>query len=179
MTKTILIGLLLAAGISTAEQPTTKAEIQPIGHRTAAAPFRLANASGKTIPLSKYRGQVVLLNFWATECGGCKQEIPWFMELGRKYKGKAFQPIGLSMDVEYEGLKGPDEAWARVSPFVRDRKLGYPILMADSAVEQAYKVETLPATFLIDKKGRIAATYAGVVNLENLEANLKALLGER
>jgi len=60
--------------------------------------FSLADASGTPIKLSAYRGNVVLLNFWATWCGGCKTEIPWYIEFQDKYRDAGLSAIGLSMD---------------------------------------------------------------------------------
>ena len=83
------------------------------------------------------------------------------------------------MDVMYEDLKGPAEGWARVNPFVRDHRIEYPILMADNAISRAFHIDAMPATYLIDTRGRIAAKYVGVVDKADLEANIKTLLAER
>jgi len=170
--------LTIATVASAVAQSTVHAALQPSSERKPAADFNLADASGRIIPLSKYRGKVVLLNFWATECGGCKVEIPWFMEFDRRYKSDGLQTVGVSMDIVFEGLKGPAEGWARVNPFVSERRLKYPILMADDQVVRTYKVDAMPATYLIDQKGRIAATYVGLVNKLDVETNLKTLLRE-
>lgn len=83
------------------------------------------------------------------------------------------------MDVSYESLENAEEGWAKVRPFVSSHKMNYPILMGNESVFGAYGLNALPATFLIDKSGRIAATYVGVVNKDDVEANLKRLLTER
>ena len=71
--------LLTLAGIATtADQPAVRAMLQPANEREAAPQFALKDSSGKTIGLKNYHGKVVLLDFWATWCTGCKQEIPWF-----------------------------------------------------------------------------------------------------
>jgi hypothetical protein len=84
----------------------------------------------------------------------------------------------VSEDILYEDLKGPDEAWRRVNPFVRDHKIPYAVLMGDDQVTAVYGIKALPLTYLLDTRGRIAATYAGVVDRPNLEANLNLLLSE-
>lgn len=147
--------------------------------RKPAPTFHLVGETGKTMQVSDYQGKVVLLNFWATDCGGCRLEIPSFIELEQAYKDKGFTAIGVAMDISYEQLKSADEAWARVRPFIVDHKLNYPILMGDDSILNTYQVKAYPATFLIDKSGRIAATYVGVVNKDNVEANIKTLLSER
>jgi hypothetical protein len=83
------------------------------------------------------------------------------------------------MDIPYEQLKSAREAWALVNPFVQKQRIGYPILMADDAVMKAYDVTALPATYLIDKKGRVAAVYLGKVDKRDVETNLRGLIRER
>ena len=174
LTGTLLFGCTL--GI--AEQPAVRAEIRPVKERTLAPEFRLVNANKKGQSLSDFRGKVVLLNFWATECGGCRVEIPYFAEFDEKYRSKGFQALGLSMDISYEGLKGAEEAWARVNPFVKNHRLPFPILMADDRVEKAYRIESLPSTYLLDRKGHVAAFYVGLVDKIDVETNIKTLLAE-
>ena len=84
----------------------------------------------------------------------------------------------MSEDIVYEDLKGPDEAWSRVNPFVRNHKMRYAVLMGDGQVTAVYDIKALPLTYLLDTRGRIAATYAGVVDRANLETNINALLRE-
>src|ERR1700690_1139888 len=161
----LLVGaLLFGCATAIAEQPAVRAEIQTLKERKLAPEFRLVNARKKEMALSDFRGKVVLLNFWATECGGCRVEIPYFAEFDEKYRSKGFEAVGLCMDISYEGLKGPEEAWARVNPFVKSHRLTFPILMADDAVEKAYGVESLPSTYLLDRKGRVAVVYVGLVD---------------
>ena len=76
-------------------------------------------------------------------------------------------------------LKEAKEGWLRVNPFVQVHKVKYPILMGDNLVTKAYDINALPTTYLIDKIGRIAATYLGLVDKGDVEANIKTLLKER
>jgi peroxiredoxin len=171
--------LLLGAVAGAADQPTVRAAVQSPKDRRPAPAFRLTNASGKAVRLSDYRGKVLLLDFWATECGGCKVEIPWFMEFERAYKSKGLAVVGVSMDVLYEDLKDAKEGWSRVTPFVQTHKVNYPILMGDDPVTNAFDIKALPATYLIDGNGRIAAAYVGLVDKNDVDANIKTLLRER
>ena len=171
--------LLFATVFGSTAQRTTRAAVQPTKDRQAAPSFRLANASGKLAQLADFRGKPVLLNLWATECGGCRAELPTFIQLDKTYKDKGLVVIGVSMDIMYENLKGAEEGWARVKPFVKARGMEYQILMDDGAVEKGFKVNALPATYLIDRRGRIAATYIGVVDPANLEGNIKKIMSER
>ena len=78
------------------------------------------------------------------------------------------------MEILYEDLKSTSEAWKLVKPFVTSHKIRYPILMGDDEFTKSYSVTTLPITYLIDKRGRIAATYSGVVEPANLKTNICA-----
>ena len=101
------------------------------------------------------------------------------MKLYSAYEPKGLAMVGISMDIVYDGLKGgAREAWANVKPFVAQQGLKYPIVLDDGSAERAFKVTALPATYLLDRSGRIAATYIGVVNAADLETNIKILLSE-
>jgi peroxiredoxin len=173
----LLVGLLLLA--APPEPPRIRAVIEPIVERQAAPAFRLANGSNRLQSLSSYRGKIVLLDFWATECGGCKVEIPWFMEFARQYKSSGLEVVGVSEDIPYEGLKDAAEGWSRVKPFMEKQKINYTIVMGDDAVTKTYRIMALPVTYLIDRQGRIAAEYVGLVDKDDVERNIKVLLGER
>jgi peroxiredoxin len=147
--------------------------------RKPAPTFHLVAADGKTVQVSDYRGKVALLNFWATKCGGCVLEIPSFVELHQKYEKSGFTAVGISADIPYEGLKSSDEAWGLVRPFIASHKLNYPILMGNDAVIDAFGFQSYPATYLLDRSGKIAAIYVGVVDKNDVEANIKTLLAER
>jgi peroxiredoxin len=138
----------------------------------------LLDAAGKSVSLADFKGKPLLLDLWATNCGGCIKEIPFFIELHRTYAAKGLAVVGISMDILYEDLKGPAEAWNLVTPFVRTRKVDYPILMGDDGITKRYSVDALPVTYLIDRRGRIAAKYVGVVERADLESNVRALLAE-
>jgi thiol-disulfide isomerase/thioredoxin len=102
-----------------ADAETIRAPITPPSARKAAPAFRLLDASGKSVNLSDYRGKVVILNFWATECGGCRLEIPWFVDLDQTFRNTSAVVVGISLDVSYESLKNAGEGWSKVNPFVQ------------------------------------------------------------
>jgi peroxiredoxin len=185
MTQPISLALLsagfvsLVASAGAVQQKTVQVSLQAVADRSPAPALSLADASGKLKRLTDYRGHPVVVNMWATDCGGCKAELPVFVRLSQGYKDRGVTVVGVSMDIMYEDLKSAEEGWARVKPFAASHGLTYPILLDDGSAEQAFKVTALPATYLVDRAGRIAATYIGVVDADNLEANVKALLGER
>jgi peroxiredoxin len=162
----------------TAANKGVKAEIVPVQQRKSAPDFALQDASGKTARLSDYGGRVVLLDFWATKCGGCVEEIPWFIQIAETFATKGLSTVGVSEDIAYEDLKGADEAWAVVRPFVRDHNVPYTVLMGDGKVTTSYNIKALPLTYIIDRRGRVAAVYAGMVDRADLEANIRAILAE-
>jgi peroxiredoxin len=160
------------------QAPGVRAALHAPTDRAPASAFKLDNEAGKSIALSDYRGKVVVLDFWATECGGCVKEIPWFIALAHKYDAAGLVAVGVSMEVQYSGLKNADEGWNRVKPWVQSHRVDYPVVIADDGVVKAYEIEALPVTYLVDRNGRIAATYAGLVDREDIENNIQALLRE-
>lgn len=135
--------------------------------------FALPDSTGSPIKLSAYKGKVVLLDFWATWCTGCKVEIPWYMEFQNKYGKDGLTAIGVSMD---------DDGWKSVKPFVEKHKLNYPVVIANQDLVNRYNryggLLSLPVTFLIDRNGKIAESHTGVVDKDAFENKIKALLHE-
>jgi peroxiredoxin len=173
-----LLSILTLVGAT--DQKTSQAALRNVGDRSAAPSFRLADTSGKWVRLSDFRGKPVVINFWATECGGCRQELPTFVELSGAYKDMGLMVVGVSMDISYSDLKSAKEGWTRVKPFIAAHGMKYQIVLDDGSAEKAFNVTALPSTYLVDRSGRIAAAYVGVVvDPANLEANIKALLAER
>ena len=116
--------------------------------------FRLKDANGQTASPADYKGKVVLLDFWATWCGPCKIEIPWFMDFEKQFKDKGFAVLGVSMD---------EDGWSAIRPYVQNMKMNYRVLLGDDAVSTAYGgLDSLPTTFLIDRQGMIASVHVGV-----------------
>jgi cytochrome c biogenesis protein CcmG/thiol:disulfide interchange protein DsbE len=130
--------------------------------------FTLQDAGGVSLKLSDYKGKVVLLDFWATWCHGCKTEIPWYIDFQTKYKNRGLQVLGVSMD----------DNWTPVRPFLAEHNVNYPVAVGDDEVAKLYKVQILPVTLLIDKKGRIADSHVGVVDRAAFEKEIQALLDE-
>ena len=97
---------------------------------------------------------MVLLDFWATWCGPCKIEIPWFMEFERQFKDQGFAVLGVSMD---------EDGWTAIKPYVQNMKMNYRVLLGNDEVSTAYGgLDSLPTTLLIDRQGKIASVHVGV-----------------
>lgn len=178
----VMVALLGLAVTSTSGAPQAikgvRADLTSAADRTRAPNFALNDTTGRSVRLSDYLGHVVLLDFWATTCGGCVEEMPMFIDVATSYERRGLATVGVSEDIPYASLASAEEAWARVRPFVRDHAVPYPIVMGDNRVTADYHITALPLTYLIDTKGRVAATYRGVVERARLEANLKTLLVE-
>lgn len=138
--------------------------------RKTASDFTLEDSAGHAVQLSSYKGKVVLLDFWATWCGGCKTEIPWYMQFQSAYKDRGLSVIGVSMD---------DDGWKSVRPFLAQHKLNYPVVIGTQELGKKYGADSLPVTLLIDRDGRIAEAHSGVVDKDAFEADVRALLGEK
>jgi cytochrome c biogenesis protein CcmG/thiol:disulfide interchange protein DsbE len=166
----LAISTLLAASILMASEPAgVPAALLPAAQRKPAPEFSLPDSSGKTVSLKDYRGKVVLLDFWATWCHGCKLEIPWFAEFSRKYGDKGVVVVGVSLD---------SDGWKVVRPFIKTAQVPYQIILGNDAMAAQYGIQNMPDTFLIDRDGRVAAVYNGLVDKQNVDDNLRAMLGE-
>ena len=154
----------------------TQEPLIPGGQRKPAPNFILTDAKGDTINLSAYKGKVVLLDFWATWCGGCKTEIPWYMEFDAKYKDRGLAVIGVSMD---------EDGWKTVRPFLaldKDPETGghtamkYPVVLGSDSLAKRYNLTSMPMTLLIDREGRIAVSHSGLVDKDDWESKIQSLL---
>ncbi|HUN89878.1 MAG TPA: TlpA disulfide reductase family protein [Terriglobales bacterium] len=167
----IVIAVVIAMVISASRmhrKTTGTTTLQGDGLGSVAPDFTLATLDGKKVKLSDYRGKAVLLNFWATWCGPCKVEIPWFMELEKQYAPQGLVVIGVAMD---------DDGKTAVAKFAQEMKIDYPVLLGNDAVADQYGgVEGLPTTFYIDRNGKIVKKVAGLVSHGEIEDGIKAAL---
>jgi peroxiredoxin len=170
--KSITLITLTALGLVVACSHSISADaaaLRASKDRKQAPDFALKDSNGAAVKLSDYKGKVVLLNFWATWCGPCKVEIPWFMEFQQQYKDKGFAVLGVAMD---------DEGWEAVKPYLSERKVNYRVLLGNDSVTQLYGgVDSLPTTFVIDKDGRIASAHVGLVSKNEYQDEIQSLLG--
>jgi len=136
----------------------------------AAPAFSLVDLDGKKVTLAQFKGHPVVVNFWATWCGPCKLEMPWFEEMNQKYKGKGLIILGLSQDT------GTDVA--EITKAAKKVGVTYPILQPDDTTPKLYGgVDYLPETFYVDTKGVIVEETAGAPTKDEIEADVKKILG--
>lgn len=122
------------------------------GDAGPAPAFTLTALSGQQAALSQFKGQVVMVNFWATWCGPCQQEMPLLDQMYRKYKPAGFTLIGVNVDKETPVVK---ELLAR-------KPVSFPVLLDPAnQVSKAYHVDEMPSTVIIDRKGEIRFIHRG------------------
>jgi cytochrome c biogenesis protein CcmG/thiol:disulfide interchange protein DsbE len=160
----------LTARVTNALRPGHAAETTPTDQRALAPDFSLSDTNGAVVSLSSLRGRVVLVNFWATWCAPCRAEMPWFVELRHQRGDDGFSIVGISLD---------DDGWTSVRPYAASQHIDYPLVIDTAAAAQDYGIDALPATFLIDRHGRVAFVHRGLVPRETYEREVAALLKER
>jgi thiol-disulfide isomerase/thioredoxin len=135
---------------------------------TTAPDFELKDVEGKVFHLSDAKGTVRLVDFWATWCAPCREEIPMFKDLHATYGAKGFTLVGIAMD---------DEGLAKVKPYVDELKIPYLTLIGNEDVAKAFGgVVGFPSKFLVDRDGRIVDTWVGAVPRAVLEKKILSIL---
>jgi thiol-disulfide isomerase/thioredoxin len=130
--------------------------------------FELTDVDGKPYRFSDAKGTVRLVDFWATWCAPCREEIPMFKELHAAYGPKGFSLVGIAMD---------DEGVSIVKPYVEELKIPYLTLIGNEGVVDAFGgVVGFPTKFLVDREGRIVDSWVGEVPRAILEKRIQALL---
>ena len=139
-------GIAFAAVFATAALATSSSGPAPA--------FQLSGRGGKTIDLSQFKGQVVMINFWASWCGPCREEMPLLEDIYKKYKPMGFTMLAVNVEPDTKAA----DAWLG--------KLAKPVTFpiaydVDSKVSKLYKVETMPSTVIVDRKGNVRALHRG------------------
>ena len=149
----ILILLVLHSPAEGIDTLLLRAGIKPIKGSQTAPNFSLEDLNGKKVDLKQFRGKVVFLNFWATWCGPCKEEMPSMEALYQKFKEKGF--VFLTISVDYEEKK-------KVKEFINKHHYTFPVLIDSKCLTlDLYGVKGIPTTILIDKKGRMVGSAVG------------------
>lgn len=171
-TSTLAAVAILALIVLIASRHWSRPDPLMRGGNTAAthplAPdFSITDLSGQTLELSRYRGKVVVLNFWATWCSPCRSEIPHFVDLQNKYGRDGLQIIGISLDDDPELVRA----------FYRQLRMNYPVAIGDAKLAEQYGgILGLPVSFLIGRDGRIYAKHIGETDVSLIEREIKSAL---
>src|SRR5512140_1152136 len=114
--------------------------------------FTLPEKGGGQVDLAKYKGQVVMLNFWASWCGPCREEMPLLENIYKKYNKMGFTLIGVNVEPDSKAAEG----------FLKQTPVSFPVIYdKDSTVSKAYDVSGMPSTVIIDRKGNIRVLHRG------------------
>ena len=163
----VIAGLLTLAffrpRLPGAPAPSAPASATAPGH--SAPDFDLTDLQGHEVKLSDLRGKAVVLNFWASWCAPCKQEIPWFVDMQKRYGSQGLQVVGISMD---------DGDPKEVVKFAAENAMNYPVLFGQEKVATEYGgIDYLPTTFYIDRNGVVLDRVYGQPEREEIEQKIK------
>jgi peroxiredoxin len=151
-----LLTLVLAAALAAMCAPGGA----PSGESSPAPDFSVKDLKGNTHSLADYKGKVLVLNFWATWCPPCRQEIPDFIEAYKSLKAEGLEILGLSVD-----SVAPD----KLLEWTMDAGMEYPVALATPEILEAYRPgDYIPSTIIIDGRGRVRHRHSGLMDKETL-----------
>ncbi len=165
----LVIGIATVTTLSRQDSRPRVIPVKPVAKRTPMPDFAWPSVSGHKWSLEEHRGKIVVVNFWATWCAPCREETPDLVRVYDRYKGRGVTIAGVSLD---------DEPSKVVPRFVERYGVEYPVLVPppDSPITGA--IESIPTSFLVDQKGRVARTWVGILHEEELIRNIDELLAE-
>lgn len=147
-------------------QQSSQSESEAQNFKTA-PDFSLKTMAGDTFTLSEHKGQVVVLNIWATWCGPCRKEIPDFIDLQKELGDKDVLFVGISVD---------KKGWSKVRPYAQKMEINYPIMIDNGTVSKKYgPIRAIPTSFIINKKGKVEYVAPGMLNKKKLKPILVKL----
>ncbi|MGC8549457.1 MAG: TlpA family protein disulfide reductase [Acidobacteriaceae bacterium] len=138
--------------------------------------FTLVNLQGKRVSLADYRGKAVVVDFWATWCGPCRMEIPWLVQLNKKYASQGLTVLGVATDT-IDSDTGEKDPHSAIAKFAQQHNMDYPILLADMKVANQYGgIDSIPTTFFINRSGKVVASTVGLAPRSDIEADIEKAL---
>ena len=169
MQRTALAAIILSLGalaVSCTGGPP--AEIEAELSDQSLPEFSLQDLEGALFTNGDLEGKVSLINFWATWCGPCKIEMPWFVEFQRQYKDRGFTVLAISLD---EG------GWDPVRAFAEEMEFNFPVALGGDPVSEDFGgIYVLPTTLIVDRSGKIAFRHTGLVPKAKYETEIESLL---
>jgi len=141
--------------------------------------FELEDLNGKKVSLASYKGNAVLINFWATWCGPCKVETPWLVDLRNQYAAQGFEILGISTDdIDRDSPDKFNMEKKEIARFVEQLHMSYPVLIEGDKISQPYGgLDSLPESFFVDRDGKVVAAQIGLTSKDEIEANIRKSLG--
>ncbi|HEY6872815.1 MAG TPA: TlpA disulfide reductase family protein [Geobacteraceae bacterium] len=164
-TRTVWLVAALAAALTiplAASAAVRKGEQAP--------PLKVVSTAGQNITLANYQGHVLVLDFFASWCGPCRESIPHLVELNSRYGRQGLQILGLSADEDRVAVK----------EFIAEKKINYPVAMTNDKLLDDYAVRSIPTLYVINKKGVVVGRFMGFSDetAKSMEAQIKKLLAE-
>ena len=137
-----------------------------------APPLLVVSTSGQRITGANYGGHVLLVQFFATWCSPCRESIPAIIRLNKKYGKQGFQVLGLSIDESGDRV---------VKEFIVEKKITYPVAMADDTLQEAFGIRSVPTLFLINRNGRVVERFQGMSeeSEQAIDSAVRAALAEK
>ncbi len=177
----VLLVAVLALSLAACRKEKTAAEAAPAGDTAAAVqpesgsspseavgvgaampPYTAKTLEGGEFDLASTKGNVVLLNIWATWCGPCRYEIPELIKLHQTYGAKGFQVLGVSVD--------GTESMKDVAPMVKDRGINYPVILdSDGKIADIFETNVIPTSALLNREGKVLWTRIGTIEADDKE----------
>lgn len=151
-------------------RPSGPSFIRLPGAGFPAPAWQMPDLLGRPVHSTNFAGQIVILNFWATWCPPCRRELPELNAVHRAQQSNGVVVVGAATD---------ERGAEVVAPFVRSRELAYPIVIADTHVQQTFAISTLPTTLVIGRDGRVAARYLGSLTEAELNRAIAPLIDSR
>lgn len=166
----VIIAILLLGALALAGSQIYAVANGPLppGVGELAPNFEASTPQGAVMALEGHRGDVVLVDFWATWCPPCVASMPTLSRLHTEYESRGFKVLGVNQEPGSEQI---------VRRFMQSRRISFETVIDPGPISHSYGVFSFPTSFLVDREGKILATYRGVASEKRLRADIEAALG--